>query len=255
MRTLAVIPARYASTRLPGKPLADLGGRPLIVRTVEAALRAERVQDAVVATDDERILRAVTEHGHTALMTSPDCPSGSDRIAEVLVERPEAQLILNLQGDEPLMPPETIDAVLEALERDPGAQVATACLPIRQNADFHNPNVVKVVRSASGRALYFSRSPLPCLERADTLAPDAALGLKHFGIYAYRREALMRFITLSPSPLEQTEKLEQLRFIENDMPIVVVDAAADSIGVDTPEDLEAARRLWARQHPEEGNPS
>jgi 3-deoxy-manno-octulosonate cytidylyltransferase (CMP-KDO synthetase) len=280
LTTIAIIPARYGSTRFPGKPLADLCGKPLIARVVERAREARRVDDVIVATDDERILRAVQAHGGRAVMTSPDCASGSDRIAEVAAKLPQAALIVNVQGDEPLMPPEVIDRAIAALESDPECAVSTAMIRITNEADYLSPHVVKVVCDREGRALYFSRSPLPNLTRAteeekqaygaqfgggasdksdrsdrsdgsdvsDRSDTPAApfWGFKHFGLYVYRREALLRFVSMPPAALERIEKLEQLRFLENGMRIRVVETTLDSIGVDTPEDLERARRIMSR---------
>lgn len=271
MTTIAIIPARYGSTRFPGKPLADLCGKPLIVHVVERAREARRVDDVIVATDDERILRAVEAHGGRAVMTSPDCASGSDRIAEVAARFPQAALIVNVQGDEPLMPPEVIDRAIEALESDSECAVSTAMIRIANEEDYRSPHMVKVVCDREGRALYFSRSPLPNLTRAteeekqtygvqfgagasdksdgsdgsDTPAIPF-WGFKHFGLYVYRREALLRFVSMPPAALERIEKLEQLRFLENGMRIRVVETTLDSIGVDTPEDLERARRIMSR---------
>jgi len=280
MTTIAIIPARYGSTRFPGKPLADLCGKPLIAHVVGRAREARRVDDVIVATDDERILRAVEAHGGRAVMTSPDCASGSDRIAKVAAKLPQAALIVNVQGDEPLMPPEVIDRAIAALESDPECAVSTAMIRITNEADYLSPHVVKVVCDREGRALYFSRSPLPNLTRASEEekqtygaqfgagASDASdrsdrsdrsdgsdgsdtppapfWGFKHFGLYVYRREALLKFVGMEPSALERIERLEQLRFLENGMRIRVVETTLDSIGVDTPEDLERARRIMSR---------
>jgi 3-deoxy-manno-octulosonate cytidylyltransferase (CMP-KDO synthetase) len=252
MTTIAIIPARYGSVRFAGKPLVDLAGKPLIAHVVDRAREAKRVDDVIVATDDERIARAVQAHGARAVMTSADCPSGTDRIAEVAAALPDARIIVNVQGDEPLMPPDVIDRAVEALESDPDCAVSTAMIRLTSEADFLSPNVVKVVCDYAGRALYFSRSPVPNLSRASQedlgfiagKPRDRAFwGFKHFGLYVYRREALLRFVELAPSSLERVEKLEQLRFLENGMSIRVIETAHDSIGVDTPEDLEEARRI------------
>jgi 3-deoxy-manno-octulosonate cytidylyltransferase (CMP-KDO synthetase) len=252
MSILAVIPARYGSTRFPGKPLAIIGDKPLVVHVMEHAREAKRVDEVIVATDDARIVRAVEEYGGRAVMTSPYCATGSDRIAEVAAARPDVGIIVNIQGDEPLIPPEVIDQTVEALLGDPECAAATAMIRITNEQDYLSPNVVKVVCDRAGRALYFSRSPLPNLNRASAIDKGAATdksgadfwGFKHFGLYAYRREALLRFVSLPPSPLEKMEKLEQLRFLENGMKIRVVETHVDSIGVDTPEDLEAARKRF-----------
>jgi 3-deoxy-manno-octulosonate cytidylyltransferase (CMP-KDO synthetase) len=259
MSVLAVIPARYASTRFPGKPLADLCGKPLVVHTCERAREAKRVDEVVVATDDARIAEAVEANGFRAVMTSPDCPSGTDRIAEVAAGRPDASIIVNVQGDEPLIAPEVIDRAVEALESDPTCAVGTAVIRIVRREDFESPHVVKAVLDLAGRALYFSRSMVPNLTRASAedlalFAPEGAaasvaafLGFKHFGLYVYRREALLRIVQLPPSPLERVEKLEQLRFLEHGFRIRAVETALDSIGVDTPEDLEAARAVLEKR--------
>lgn len=253
MTTLALIPARYGSTRFPGKPLADLCGKPLIVHVIDRAREAQCVDEVIVATDDIRIFGAVEKFGGKAVMTSPDCATGSDRIAEVALARPDADIIVNVQGDEPLMPAQVIDAAVDALKNDPDCTVATAMIRIQSEANFLSPNVVKVACDQLGRALYFSRSPIPNISRAaeqdvKSIAPGGApfWGFKHFGLYVYRRDALLKFVKMAPTPLELLEKLEQLRFLENGYRIRLVETALDSIGVDTPEDLEAARARMAK---------
>jgi len=250
MTTVAVIPARYAATRLPGKPLADIGGKPLIQWAFERAATCSRVDRVIVATDDQRILDAVLAFGGQALMTSDSCHSGSDRIAETL-GRIEGDLVVNVQGDEPMMASETIDLAIEALERDPDCPVSTAAVPLHDRAEWESPHVVKVVTDARGYALYFSRSPIPNRSRSgpDVARPGArpVWGLKHLGLYVYRRQALLDYVSWHPSHLEQLEKLEQLRFLDHGYRIRVVETRYDSIGVDTPEDLERARALLAPQ--------
>ncbi len=253
MQTLAVIPARYGSTRFPGKPLADLCGKPLVVHVADRASEAKTVDEVIVATDDQRIVKAVEAHGYHAMMTSPDCPSGSDRIAEIAAACPAAEIIVNVQGDEPLMPPSVIDNAVRALINDENVSVATAMIRLQSAEDFNDINVVKVVTDQRGRALYFSRSPIPSLSRAtgdDTaaLADGDFYGFKHFGLYAYRRDALLAFVAMTPTPLENIEKLEQLRFLENGHSIAVVETTLDSIGVDTPQDLKAASALMAEKN-------
>lgn len=250
MTATAIIPARYAATRLPGKPLAEIGGRPLIQWVVERASNCHRIDRVVVATDDPRILDAVLAFGGEALMTSEDCHCGSDRIAETL-DRIECDLIVNLQGDEPMMATETIDQTVEAIERDPECQVSTAAVPIHDRAEWESPHAVKVVTDARGHALYFTRSPIPNRSRA---GPDVAeeggravWGLKHLGLYVYRRQALLDFVSWPPSHLECVEKLEQLRFLEHGYRIHVVQTPYDSVGVDTPDDLERVRALLIPQ--------
>lgn len=254
MSVIAIIPARYGSTRFPGKPLADLCGKPLVVHVADRASEADTVDEVVVATDDERIRKAVQDHGYKAVMTSPDCATGTDRIAEVVAAYPEADIVVNVQGDEPLMPPSVIDRAVAALQGDPECAVSTAMIRLSSEEDFLSPHVVKVVCDLQGRALYFSRSPIPNLTRASDVEralllpdgqqsdPDAPpfWGFKHFGLYIYRREALLDIVKMPQTPLEQIEKLEQLRFLENGMRLQVVETELNSIGVDTPEDLEAA---------------
>jgi 3-deoxy-manno-octulosonate cytidylyltransferase (CMP-KDO synthetase) len=245
-----VIPARYASTRLPGKPLADIAGQPMIVRVAAAARRAH--SDGVwVATDDERIAAAVRHHGFDAVMTSASHVSGTDRIAEVAdqLEWDDADVVVNVQGDEPLLDPALIEAVAHALRGDPDAAMATAAHPLTEAADFFNPNVVKVVSDVRSRALYFSRAPIPWdrdrfADRRDELPADLP-ARRHIGLYAYRVSFLRRFGQLAASPLEGCEALEQLRALWHGYPIQVVSIDhPPAAGVDTPEDLERVRRLF-----------
>jgi 3-deoxy-manno-octulosonate cytidylyltransferase (CMP-KDO synthetase) len=228
-----VIPARYGATRLPGKPLAKIDGRPMIWYVWDRARRAETPSRVVVATDDDRIAAAVRGFGGEAVMTSPDCASGTDRVAEAARGMDE-EVIVNLQGDEPMMHPSVIDAVAAPLAADPGLLMSTAALPQDDPEEYGRPSVVKVVVDGRGDALYFSRSPIPHYR-------DAGTGRyrKHLGIYGYRREFLFRVAALPPSRLEEAERLEQLRVLENGYRIRVVDVAHDSVGVDTPEDLKA----------------
>lgn len=245
-----VIPARHASTRLPGKPLADIAGKPMIVRVAEAARRT-KADGVWVATDDERIAVAVRRHGHEAVMTGAHHASGTERIAEVAdtLEWDDADLVVNVQGDEPLMEPALVEAVVVALHGDPDAAMATAAHPLSDVVEFFNPNVVKVVCDKRGRALYFSRAPIPwdrdCFaDRRDVLPQDLPV-LRHIGLYAYRVGFLRRFGQLSPSPLERSESLEQLRALWNGYPIQVLVVDHPPLpGVDTPEDLERVRRLF-----------
>lgn len=251
---VALIPARYASTRLPGKPLLDIGGKPMIVRVVERARRAAAIQRVIVATDDERVFAAVQAAGEEVWMTSPEHRTGTDRLAEVAAQL-DADIIVNVQGDEPLIEPATIDAAVAPLLTDTSIVMGTTCEPIESAADLLNPNVVKVVTDTAGFALYFSRNPIPypraeaqthgSLEAA-LLAQPALLTrcAKHTGLYAYRRAFLLEYAKLPPTPLEQTELLEQLRALEHGYRIRVVKVQHRSIGVDTPEDLELVRRLW-----------
>lgn len=245
-----VVPARYASTRLPGKPLADIGGKPMVVRVVEAALRA--APDGIwVATDDERVAAAVRADGHCVVMTRADHPTGTDRIAEVARQLGwhDDEIVVNVQGDEPLIDPALIIAVASALAADPQAAIATAAHPLVDAAEFFNPNVVKVVTDATGRALYFSRAPIPWhrdgfAQSRDAL-PTAFLPRRHIGLYAYRVSFLQRYGELAAAPLEQWESLEQLRALWHGNVIRVVDCnQAPAPGVDTPEDLMRVRQMF-----------
>lgn len=239
MNTLCVIPARYASTRLPGKPLADIAGKPMIVRVYEQAARAKRISGVLAAVDDERVYAAVTANGGRAMMTSKDHPTGTDRLAEVAAAHPEAELIINVQGDEPLIEPELIDALAAAFDEEPELQMATVKSLMTDEGEMKNPNNVKVVTDKNGYALYFSRSLLP-YPREKT----GAAVYKHIGIYAYKRDFLLRYAAMEPTPLEQTESLEQLRALENGFKIKVIATDFRFIGVDTPEDLAEVNRLY-----------
>jgi 3-deoxy-manno-octulosonate cytidylyltransferase (CMP-KDO synthetase) len=245
---VAIIPARFASTRLPGKLLLDLNGKPLLLHTIEQASKAKTLSRVVVATDNQKIYETVTASGYEAVMTSPLHPSGSDRVAEAALAFPSNSIIVNIQGDEPMISPSTIDAAVNALINDSSADVVTTSEGITDAHDVLNPNVVKVVTDKAGFALYFSRSPVPyprdfvgisgSLELA--LANDPALtGVfrKHTGLYAYRRDFLLNYTALEPSPLESIEMLEQLRILEHGAKIKIVEVADQSIGVDTPEDF------------------
>jgi 3-deoxy-manno-octulosonate cytidylyltransferase (CMP-KDO synthetase) len=236
---IAIIPARYQSTRLPAKSLADIAGRPMIEHVYRRASEARLVDGVIVATDDERIARAVAAFGGTAWMTRADHPSGTDRLAEVAAAL-TCRVVVNVQGDEPMIDPRIIDAVVEPLVADPRLEMATACRPLRDCDEFTNPNVVKVVRGDGGRALYFSRAPVPW--PAATPASPAAAARVHVGLYAYRRDILLRLAALPPAALEQIESLEQLRALAGGIGIHVVDTDHDSVGVDTPEDLARVRQ-------------
>lgn len=249
-----VIPARYASTRLPGKPLADIAGKPMVVRVVEAVLKSG-AEEIIVATDDARVAEVVSAHGHVALMTRSDHASGTDRIAEVAAQRGWADdsIVVNVQGDEPLIDPALIAEVARALDTDHEASIATAAHRIRDIADFLNPNVVKVVTAANGRALYFSRAPIPwhrdglALQR-DKLPAELVVH-RHIGLYAYRVGFLHRYGGLTPAPIEQWEALEQLRAMWHGFHIHVIDCAyAPEAGVDTPADLERVCKRFAAPH-------
>lgn len=232
MNIVCVIPARFASTRLPGKPLADIAGKPMIQHVYERAVQAKLPQAVVVATDYEKVYRTVLEFGGKAVMTSPDHPTGTDRLAEVAASFPEADVLINIQGDEPLLEPEVIDQLAAVFSQEEKADMATLMTKMEE-AEYNNPNAVKVVTDLHGYALYFSRSLLPYPRKTEN---DFAV-YKHVGIYAYRREFLLRFASLLPTPLERMESLEQLRALEHGYKIKVLKTSQKFVGVDTPEDL------------------
>ncbi len=236
---LAVIPARYASTRFPGKPLHLLAGRPLVQHVWERCKECTKIDRIVIATDDERILRAAQNFGAEVQMTSDHHPSGTDRLAEVARHFPSADILLNVQGDEPLISPHLIDELAGRLEEDPGLDMITAAAPLTDPQLSEDPNVVKVVITTTGRALYFSRSRIPYQRNPD----PRVRWLWHKGIYGYRREFLLQFVSWPPSMLEVTESLEQLRALENGGTIQVVLTQEESPGVDTPEQATAVEKL------------
>ncbi len=243
MRTLCVIPARYASTRLPGKPLADICGRPMISRVYDRVKKAERLDDVVVATDDERIVEAVEKHGGKAIMTRKDHPTGTDRLAEVATRYADAELIINVQGDEPLIAPSVIDGLVGAFDDDKELSMATVMTEITDEDEAKNPNNVKVVTDKNGYALYFSRSLLPY----PRIAGKAKVH-KHIGIYAYRRDFLLKYAKLAPTPLEEAESLEQLRALENGYKIKVIETKEKFVGVDTAEDLAKVNEIYSKMN-------
>jgi 3-deoxy-manno-octulosonate cytidylyltransferase (CMP-KDO synthetase) len=243
---LAIIPARYHSTRLPAKALADIGGRPMIEHVYRRAARAHRIDAVVIATDDERIAAAAETFGAVAVMTAATHQSGTDRLAEIASSVPCA-LIVNVQGDEPLLDPAVIDAVLEPMLHDPTIEMATAARRLHSPDELHNPGMVKVVCDAQGFALYFSRAPIPY--GRDASAVDAAR--VHVGLYAYRRTTLLRIAALAPGSLERLEALEQLRALENGIRIRVIETASASAEVNTPEDLARVRQFVATAAQEE----
>ncbi len=242
MKIIGIIPARYGSTRFPGKPLAIIAGKPLIQRVVEQCRKAKSLGEVIVATDDARI-RDLAQKFCRVEMTLPTHPSGSDRIAEV-AGKISCDAVVNIQGDEPLIEPSVIDAVAVALAQN---EMSTAATRIKNPAELDNPNVVKVVVNAAGRALYFSRRTIPYLREAASGSTSEQLAafafLKHLGIYGYRRDTLLRLVKFPVSPLEAAEKLEQLRALENGVPIAVVQVTYDSVGVDAPEDVEWVERF------------
>jgi 3-deoxy-manno-octulosonate cytidylyltransferase (CMP-KDO synthetase) len=238
MVIVGVIPARYASIRFPGKPLAPLAGRPMVLHVLDAARGASRLTRALVATDDERIADAVSRSGGEAVLTSAEAASGTDRLAEVS-RKIAADVYVNIQGDEPMMSPENVDRVVETVLDPPERGIATLSVALPA-VDAPDPNVVKVAVAADGRALYFSRSPIPYFRGADPAYR------KHLGIYAYRAAALGEIARLPPSPLERAESLEQLRWLEAGHSIWIGEAVTDSIGVDTPGDLARAEKMLSQ---------
>jgi len=239
---VGIVPARYASTRFPGKPLALIAGKPLIQYVVEQCQKARSLGEVIMATDDARIA-AVAKKFCRVEMTRPEHPSGTDRIAEV-VARCQCDAVVNVQGDEPMIDPAVIDAVAGALAGD---EMSTAATTIKNPAELDNPNVVKVVVNATGHALYFSRRTIPYLREAASGSVSERLAafpfLKHLGIYGYRRATLLRLVKFPVSPLEAAEKLEQLRALENGIPIAVVQVDCDSVGVDAPEDVARVEKF------------
>lgn len=235
-----ILPARWGSTRFPGKPLHHIAGKPLLQHAWECARRCRRLARVLIATDDERIAAAARAFGAEVEMTSSAHPTGTDRLAEVATRHPEATHFINIQGDEPRIAPELVDLLVEALASDPALPMATSATPLRDPAEQANPNCVKVVLDAAGNALYFSRAPIPFPGFAP---PGAALPLyRHQGLYGYTRAFLLQFVAWPPSPLEQIERLEQLRALENGAKLRVILTDYDSAGIDTPED---AARLEA----------
>ncbi len=239
MKIVGIVPARYASVRFPGKPLAPLAGKPMLLHVLEAARAARKVSRVAVATDDERIAAAVRGAGGEAILTSPHAASGTDRLAEAARSIP-ADVYVNIQGDEPMMSPRNIDRAVEALLDSENREIATLAIPMPP-ADASDPNTVKVAVARDGRALYFSRAPIPFPRSG------APAYRKHLGLYAYRAAALAELAALPPSPLEKTESLEQLRWLEAGYDIWVAQALSDSIGVDTPEDLARVEELLRKE--------
>jgi 3-deoxy-manno-octulosonate cytidylyltransferase (CMP-KDO synthetase) len=253
MEAIGVIPARYGSTRLPGKALAMLAGKPMILRVFEQVKRASSLDEVIVATDDERIAAAVTGAGGQAMMTNPQHRSGTERAAEV-ARQGDAKIIVNVQGDEPLIQPEMVDQVVRYLTQHAAVPMASLMTRLSRPEDLHNPHVVKVVTDRDGFALYFSRAPIPFVRpqttdhRPQTTTPitnhqSPITVFKHLGIYGYQRDFLLNFSSLEQTPLEQAEQLEQLRALEHGYRIKLLETPHDTIGVDTPEDLARAETL------------
>lgn len=241
MKSICVIPARYSSTRLPGKPLREICGVPMICRVWERASRAKSVSEVIVATDDERILAAVENYGGRAMMTRADHKTGTDRLAEVAEKFPDAEVVVNVQGDEPLIEPALIDELI-AQFADKNLHMATVATELKEPSEMKNPNNVKVVLDRNNDALYFSRSLIPYPRNE-----GKSKTFKHIGIYAYRREFLLAYAKMDSTPLEQSESLEQLRALENGYKIRVIISANQFVGVDTEEDLKLVNDFF-REH-------
>jgi 3-deoxy-manno-octulosonate cytidylyltransferase (CMP-KDO synthetase) len=238
-RILGVIPARFASSRFPGKALASIAGKPMIQHVFERAKRSRYLSDLLIATDDDRIVSAARSFGAPVKLTRSDHASGTDRCAEIASADP-ADFVVNIQGDEPLIDPEAIDAAVLSLLGEPDVSMGTLMKRIEDRNEIANPNVVKVVADLRGRAIYFSRLPLPYVREG---SPDP-VRFKHIGLYVYRRDLLLSYSDLPVGPLEQAERLEQLRALENGHSIRVVETEYDSLGVDTPEDLKRVSQLF-----------
>ncbi|HWR40573.1 MAG TPA: 3-deoxy-manno-octulosonate cytidylyltransferase [Patescibacteria group bacterium] len=242
MKVVCIIPARYHSTRLPNKPLAPIDGKPLIRYVYEQARKARRPQLVLVATDHPLIFDAVREFGGQAVMTDAAHPTGTDRLAEVAAGLTDTDVIINVQGDEPLIPPALIDRLADAFATDEQLQMATVMTTMAEE-EYTQPGAVKVVTDRQGYALYFSRSLIPYPRVAEAGVPV----YKHIGIYAYRRDFLLQYASMAPTPLEKAESLEQLRALENGYRIKVIETDCRLVGVDTPEDLERVREILNKQ--------
>ena len=237
---IIVIPARYGSTRLPGKPLVPIAGTSMIQRVYEQAKKSKLATEVIVATDDERIVKAVEAFGGTARMTRADHRTGTERVAEVAAHT-GGKVFVNVQGDEPLVNPEVVDAAIGALLEEPAAEIATVATPIKLPADIMDPNIVKALLDFDDNALYFSRAPVPWVR--DTGTKVQARHLKHLGLYVFQREALLEYPTLPQGTLEKIEQLEQLRWLENGWKIRVAEVEHDSVSVDVPEDVTRVEQL------------
>ena len=243
MEAVGVIPARYASTRFEGKLIKDLCGKPVIQHVYERAKKAKTLDDLIIAADDDRIIRVVEEFGGKAVFTSKSHTTGTDRLAEV-VNALDVKIVVNIQGDEPLINPLVIDDLVRAMQKDPKVAMATVVKKSFSEEEFRSPDVVKAILDDEGNALYFSRSPVPSLLKPGV---DEAYFFKHLGIYAYSKDFLFTFKKLPASYLEKNERLEQLRALENGYKIKAVETDFETVGVDTPADLELARILMAKE--------
>ncbi len=241
MKKIIVIPARYESTRLPGKPLLEVSGKSLVQLVYERASESRLADSVIVATDDRRIMDAALSFGAEAVMTSPSCKSGTDRVFEA-VKDTDFDLIINVQGDEPFIRPDMIDLLFSVMENE-SLDVATLCAPVADDNEYSNPNTVKVVLDKNGFALYFSRSPIPYVRNGNT----RSMLYKHIGVYGFKREFLQQFVSMQKSRLEETESLEQLRILENGYRIKVLTTHYDGFGIDTREDLQRARLILDRK--------
>lgn len=241
MKVGCVIPARYGSTRLPGKPLANIAGKPMIERVYEQVLKASKPSICIVATDDTRVYDVVTSFGGTVVMTSADHPTGTDRLAEVAAQYKDIDLIINVQGDEPMIEPTLIDELAALFEEDTTLQMATVATPLLED-EYEEPSAVKVVLNKRNDAMYFSRSLIPYPRHDFVNAP-----LKHIGIYAYKRQFLLDYAKMKPTAAEQTESLEQLRALENGYTIRVIVTDKRFVGVDTPEDLARVNAIFEQK--------
>lgn len=244
---IGIIPARFASTRLMGKPLADIGGKPMIQHTYESALKSKLIDKIIIAVDDEKVFSVSKKFGAEVILTPRDIATGSDRIAFVAKNIPDADIIVNIQGDEPFIKGKMIDEAIEPLIFDRSVNVSTLAKRIDNIDEFRSPSIPKVVFDYNNFALYFSRSPIPYVRDARTNYERLEKGeiYKHIGLYVYRRESLLKFTSLEPTDLEKTEKLEQLRMLENGFRIKVVVTEFENLAVDTPEDLDRARKYFA----------
>ncbi len=242
MKAVAIIPSRYGSTRLPGKPLLELGGKSLVQHVYERTQQARCISEVWVATDDRRIAEATERFGGKVLLTSPAHRTGTDRVAEA-ARTISADLIVNVQGDEPLIDPKVIDQAIAPFTKKPDLPMSTLAKTTASAKSLHDPNVVKVVVDRKGFALYFSRSPIPFVRDRETSNSQQFSFLEHIGLYVYRWDFLQKLARMEQSPLEKLEKLEQLRVLENGFPIAVVVTDSWSIGVDTEEDLQQARKI------------
>lgn len=239
MKFACVIPARYASTRLPGKPLADIAGKPMIQRVYEQVSKAKKPALVIVATDDQLVFDKVESFGGMALMTQPNHPTGTDRLAEVASHHQDIDVIINVQGDEPLIDADVIDQLADLFVEDADLQMATVASPLLEE-EYDEPSAVKVICNKRGDAMYFSRSLIPYPRHAFINPP-----MKHVGIYAYRRQFLLDYAKMDPTPAEETESLEQLRALENGYAIRVIKTDKRFVGVDTPEDLERVNAIFS----------